>query len=185
MIYPIHILGMPVLRKVAENIQPNYPNLQQLFADMWETLYVSDGVGLAAPQVGLSIRLFMVDASTFADKDPKCTDFKKVFINAQMVERSGDKDYFNEGCLSIPGIHEDVQRESVIRIKYLDEHFQPHEEEFDGVAARIIQHEYDHLEGMLFIDRVSPIRKQLLKSKVNAILKGRFEANYSYKMMRR
>lgn len=173
-----------MLRKVAQNITPDYPNLQQLVADMFETLKASDGVGLAAPQIGLSIRIFVVDASPFADEKPQLADFKKVFINAQIVERTGEKEYFNEGCLSIPGIHEDVLRETKIRIKYLDESFQPHDEYFDDIPARIIQHEYDHLEGMVFTDRVSPIRKQLLKSKLSAILKGRFEANYKFKMAR-
>lgn len=182
MIYPIHILGLPVLRKVAANIEPEYPNLKQLIADMFETLKVSDGVGLAAPQIGLSIRLFVVDASPFADEQPELVNFRKAFINAQIVERKGPKDYFNEGCLSIPGIHEDVLRETVIRIQYLDEEFRPHDETFDGIPARIIQHEYDHLEGVVFTDRVSAIRKQLLKSKLNAILKGHFDANYRYKI---
>lgn len=175
---------MPVLRQVATNIDADYPDLQQLIDNMYETLTATDGVGLAAPQIGLSIRLFVVDATSFADEEPQLATFRKVFINAQIVERKGVTDYFNEGCLSIPGIHEDVQRPTVIRIQYQDQHFAPHDETFDGVAARIIQHEYDHLDGILFTDRVSAIRKQLLRSKLNSIQKGKFEANYKCTALR-
>ena len=184
MVYPIQILGCPVLRRVAQDISPDYPNLQQLVADLYETLGVTDGVGLAAPQVGISVRVFVVDAAAFADEEPALATFRRVFINAHIEERMGAKVYFNEGCLSIPGIHEDVLREPKIRMRYVDEQFQPHVEEFEGIVARIIQHEYDHLDGKLFIDHVSPLRKQLLKSKLNAIQKGRFEASYRYKMAR-
>lgn len=184
MIYPIQIIGCPVLRKIAPDITPDYPNLPQLIADLYETLEVTEGVGLAAPQVGVSVRVFVIDASPFADEDPSMANFRRTFINAHIEERMGDKEYFNEGCLSIPGIHEDVLREPKIRMRYVDEQFQPHVEEFEGIAARIIQHEYDHLDGMLFTDRVSPLRKQLLKSKLNAIQKGRFKVNYRYKMAR-
>ncbi|MCB8964318.1 MAG: peptide deformylase [Bacteroidales bacterium] len=182
MIYPVYIYGSPVLRKVAQDITPDYPNLKQLIDDMFETMYVSDGVGLAAPQIGLSIRMFVIDASPWADEDPSLTDFKKCFINAHIVERSGEIIRFNEGCLSIPNIHEDVDRGDRIRMQYVDENFQPHDEVFEGIAARVIQHEHDHLDGMLFTDRLSPIRRQLLKSKLSAISKGKFNASYKYKI---
>ncbi|MBQ9470804.1 MAG: peptide deformylase [Bacteroidales bacterium] len=184
MVYPIHILGCPVLRKVAQDIDPSYPNLQQLVADLYETLAATDGVGLAAPQVGISVRVFVVDAAPFADDEPALASFRRVFINAHIEERMGTKEYFNEGCLSIPGVHEDVLREPKIRMRFVDEQFQPHVEEFGGIAARIIQHEYDHLDGKLFIDHVSPLRRQLLKSKLSSIQRGRFEASYRYKMAR-
>ncbi|MBC7125889.1 MAG: peptide deformylase, partial [Bacteroidales bacterium] len=166
MIRTVYVYGSPVLRKVAQNITPDYPQLDALIADMFETMEQSDGIGLAAPQIGLSIRLFVVDGTPLADDDPTLKDFRKVFINAQITERFGEKVIYNEGCLSLPGLHEDVERESKIRIRYLDEKFVEHEEVYEGMAARIIQHEYDHLDGILFTDRVSPIRKQLLRSKL-------------------
>ncbi|MEY1638341.1 peptide deformylase [Tenuifilum osseticum] len=178
MIRTVYVYGSPVLRKVAQNITPDYPQLDALIADMFETMEQSDGIGLAAPQIGLSIRLFVVDGTPLADDDPTLKDFRKVFINAQITERFGEKVIYNEGCLSLPGLHEDVERESKIRIRYLDEKFVEHEEVYEGMAARIIQHEYDHLDGILFTDRVSPIRKQLLRSKLNAIAKGKYSASY-------
>jgi peptide deformylase len=178
----VYIYGSPVLRKVAQNITPDYPELDKLINDMYETMSNSDGIGLAAPQIGLSIRLFVVDGTPLAEDDPTLKDFKKVFINAQIVERFGEKTIYNEGCLSLPGLHEDVERESKIRIRYVDQNFKEHEEEYEGMAARIIQHEYDHLDGILFTDRVSPIRKQLLRSKLNAIAKGKFSASYKCKI---
>lgn len=182
MIYPVYIYGSSVLRKVAEDITPDYPNLSQLISNMFDTMYQSDGIGLAAPQVGLSIRLFVVDGTPLADDDPSVQSFKKVFINAHIVERFDEVVRYSEGCLSIPNIHEEVERESKIRIKYVDENFQPHEEEYSGMAARIIQHEYDHLDGILFVDRLSAIRRQLLRSKLTAIAKGKFNADYKYKI---
>jgi peptide deformylase len=182
MIRPVYIYGSPVLRKVATNITPNYPNLKELIADMYETMYHSDGIGLAAPQVGVSIRLFVIDASPLEEDYEDLKGFKRTFINAQIVERSGEISLYNEGCLSLPGLREDVNRESSVLIKYVDSDFQPMEERFDGVAARIIQHEYDHLDGILFPDRLSPIRRQILKGKLQAISKGRFTANYRYKL---
>ncbi|KAB2872268.1 MAG: peptide deformylase [Bacteroidales bacterium] len=182
MIYPICIYGSPVLRKVAQDINPDYPNLKQLISDMFDSMYQSDGIGLAAPQIGLSIRLFVIDGTPLVEDDPSLKDFKKAFINAHIVERFDEISRFSEGCLSIPNIHEEVDRESKIRIKYVDENFEPHEEVFEGVAARIIQHEYDHLDGILFTDRLSPIRRQLLKSKLSAISKGKFSTDYKYKL---
>jgi peptide deformylase len=182
MIRPVYIYGSPVLRKVASNISPNYPNLKELIADMYETMYHSDGIGLAAPQIGISIRLFVIDASPLEEDYEDLKGFKRTFINAEIIERSGEISLYNEGCLSLPGLREDVNRESSVLIRYVDEEFQPMEERFDGVAARIIQHEYDHLDGILFPDRLSPIRRQILKGKLQAISKGRFTANYRYKL---
>jgi peptide deformylase len=182
MIRPVYIYGTPVLRKVATNITPDYPNLTELIADMYETMYHSDGIGLAAPQIGISIRLFVIDASPLEEDYEDLKDFKRTFINAQIVERSGEISLYNEGCLSLPGLREDVNRESSVLIKYVDADFNPKEERFDGVAARIIQHEYDHLDGILFPDRLSPIRRQILKGKLQAISKGKFTANYRYKL---
>ena len=145
---------------------------------MWETMYVSDGIGLAAPQVGKSVRMFVIDASHFAEEDPSLAGFKKTFINPKIMETSGEMKPFNEGCLSIPNIREDVVREPHIRIQYFDKEFNFHDEEYDGIASRIIQHEYDHLEGILFTDLVPSIRKRLLKGKLNAISRGKFEAVY-------
>lgn len=184
MIYPIYVYGQPVLRQVAKEISFDYPNLKALIADMFETMKVSDGVGLAAPQIGLSIRLFVVDATSMAEEEPALKDFRKVFINPKILERWGEETIFNEGCLSLPGIREDVKRESIIRIAYYDEDFKPHEEVYDGFAARVIQHEYDHIEGILFIDRISPLRRKMLKSKLLNISKGLVEANYKIKALK-
>src|ERR1051326_6808560 len=166
MILPITAYGDAVLRKTAADIDRNYPELQKLISDMFDTMANAKGVGLAAPQVGRSIRLFVVDASAFAEDNehPELKDFKKVFINAKILEEKGDEWKYNEGCLSIPKIREDVFRKPTIRIKYLDENFSEHEETFTGIPARIIEHEYDHIEGKLFIDRISPLRRTLLKS---------------------
>ncbi|KAF5084705.1 Peptide deformylase [anaerobic digester metagenome] len=182
MIRPVYIYGSSVLRKVAQDITPEYPNIKELINDMFETMYHSDGVGLAAPQIGLSIRLFVIDATPFEEDDEEVKDFKRVFINAKIVERSGEKKLFNEGCLSIPNLREDVERDDVIRIQYLDENFEPHEEVFSGIRARIVQHEYDHLEGILFTDKVSPIRRQLLRNKLAGITKGRFSIDYKFRL---
>lgn len=182
MIRPVYIYGSSVLRKVAQDITPEYPNIKELINDMFETMYHSDGVGLAAPQIGLSIRLFVIDATPFEEDDEEVKDFKRVFINAKIVERSGEKKFFNEGCLSIPNLREDVERDDVIRIQYLDENFEPHEEVFSGIRARIVQHEYDHLEGILFTDKVSPIRRQLLRNKLAGITKGRFSIDYKFRL---
>jgi peptide deformylase len=178
MIYPIVVYGHPVLRKVAEGIEKDYPNLNQIIADLFETMYHSEGLGLAAPQIGKSIRIFVIDGKPVAEEEPSLADFKKVFINAQITEKCGDFQLMNEGCLSIPHLREEVNRESHIRIKYYDENWEYHNEVYDGYKARIIQHEYDHLDGILFTDKVSPLRKRLIKSKLTAISKGKFEADY-------
>jgi len=181
MILPIYVYGSPVLKKIAEDITPEYPEFETFLADMWETMYHADGVGLAAPQVGKSIRLFVIDASGYAEDEPSLSTFKKVFINARILERTGDTYPFNEGCLSLPGLREDVYRESKIKITYCDENFVEHTEEFEGVAARIIQHEYDHLDGILFVDRLSPLRKRLVRGKLGAMAKGKYSADYRCK----
>jgi len=182
MILSVYVVGSPVLRKVAEDIDASYPEINELISNMFDTMYFSDGVGLAAPQVGKSIRLFVIDASPMAEDYPELENFKRVFINANIVERFGEPWSFNEGCLSIPNLRENVIREESIRMQYLDENFQSHEEVFSGVAARVIQHEYDHLEGVLFIDKLAQIRKRMLQGKVNAISKGRFSATYKTKL---
>lgn len=185
MILPIVAYGDPVLKKVASDINSDYPLFRKVLDDMFETMYHAKGVGLAAPQVGLSIRLFIVDASPFAeDTDEKdllkLKGYKKVFVNPRIVNEEGTEWSFEEGCLSIPKIREDVYRRPVVHLEYQDENFNSYKETFDGIVARIIQHEYDHIEGMLFVDRISMMRKQLLKSKLMNISKGK--VNVDYKM---
>lgn len=178
MIYPVYIIGHSILRKTAKNVDKDYEGLNQLIEDMFLTMYHSDGVGLAAPQIGKSIRIFIVDGTPVSDDEPELKDYKKVFINPQITERSGEIVSMNEGCLSIPKVREDVNRESIIRIEYFDENWKFHKEQINGFKARIIQHEYDHLDGVLFTDRTSPIRKRLLRSKLTALSKGKFEVDY-------
>ena len=181
MILPIVAYGHPTLKAVAKNIEKDHPGLEQLLADMWETLAHSEGVGLAAPQVNQSIRLFLVDANAFYPDYPEAKDFKRTFINAELLDTFGDEVPFKEGCLSLPGIYEEVMRPDGIRLRYLDENFEEHEEEFTGFQARIIQHEYDHLEAHVFTDRISPIRKTFVRNKLAAIAKGKVGARYKYK----
>lgn len=182
---PIVAYGDPVLRKVADEIDEDYPNLKQLIADMFETMYAANGVGLAAPQIGLPIRLFVIDATPFAEdieeEKEVLTAFKKVFINPIMVEESGEKWAFNEGCLSIPDINEDVMRHPNIKINYLDENFVEHEIDLNGLAARVVQHEYDHIEGKLFTDKLSTLKKTMLKGKLDTISKGLIRVGYKMK----
>ncbi len=185
MILPIIAYGDPVLRKKATAIDEDYPELDTLISNMWDTMYNANGVGLAAPQIGLSIRLFVIDTSPFAEDEAvpeeekeAVENFKQVFINAQMVEESGQKWSFNEGCLSIPDIREDVTRLGDIHITYMDENFEQHTETFTGILARVIQHEYDHIEGVLFTDKLSSLKKRLLKGRLNNISKGKIEVDY-------
>jgi len=178
MVYPIVIYGHPVLRKVAEEIDRSYPGLDKLIADLFDTLYRSEGLGLAAPQIGKSIRIFVIDGNPVAEDEPSLAGFKKAFINAHITEKSGDLVLMTEGCLSIPNLREEVNRESRIRITYYDENWEFHDEVYEGFLARIIQHEYDHLDGILFTDKVSPLRRRLIKGKLLAISKGKFEADY-------
>lgn len=178
---PIVAYGDAILKRRGVDIEKSYPDLPDLIANMFETMYAAHGVGLAAPQVGLSIRLFVIDASPFADEEPLLKDFKKVFVNPEIIDESGEKWLFSEGCLSIPDIHEDISRNPDIRLRYLDENWVEHEESFSGMAARIIQHEYDHIEGKLFTDRLSPLRKAMLKSKLDGIAKGQVTVDYKMK----
>jgi peptide deformylase len=178
MTYPIVIYGHPILRKVAEDVDKDYTGLQQVISDLFETMYNSEGLGLAAPQIGKSIRIFVIDGAPLAEDEPEMAGFKKAFINAHITERCGELKPMAEGCLSIPHLREEVNRESHIRIKYYDENWVFHNEVFDGYKARVIQHEYDHLDGILFTDKISPLRKRLIKSKLTAISKGKFEADY-------
>ncbi len=180
MILPIHIIGSPVLRKIAENITEDYPGLKELIENMYETMYASDGVGLAAPQVGKSIRLFIIDASPIAEENPELENFKRTFINARIINKNSETMRSNEGCLSIPDIHEDIDRFTSVTIKYVNEKFEPVTETFTGLAAVILQHEYDHLDGILFTDKVSPLRKKFLKRKLTQIAKGNFDKRYKF-----
>jgi peptide deformylase len=185
MILPIVAYGDAVLKKKAVDISAGYPNLEQLIDNMFETMYNATGVGLAAPQIGLSIRLFIVDASPFAEEGEEdyesLKNFKRVFINARKVDEDGEEWAFNEGCLSIPEIREDVFRQERITLRYMDENFEEHTETFDGLQARIIQHEYDHIDGVLFTDYLSPLRKRMLKSRLSQISKGKIAVNYRMK----
>lgn len=183
MILPIYTYGQPVLHKVARDIDANYPGLSELIQNMWETLASSEGIGLAAPQIGLDIRLVVIDLDLLKEDLPEYEGFKKVFINAHIIERD-DKETSSseEGCLSIPAIHEKVVRPTRIHVKYLDENFVEHDEWVEGYLARVMQHEFDHLEGMMFIDRLSPLRKQLIKSKLRSLLQGRFRCGYKVKV---
>ena len=189
MILPIVAYGDPILKVVAEEIPENSHELTQLIADMFETMYLAKGVGLAAPQIGQSIRLFIVDGAPFADEegeepDPKAVgieSFKKVFINPIIEEQSGEVWAFQEGCLSIPKIRENVHRKETVLVSYFDENWLFHEERFDGYAARIIQHEYDHLEGVLFIDKLAPLKKKLLAKRLGNIALGLVDVDYKMK----
>ncbi|PKO97974.1 MAG: peptide deformylase [Bacteroidetes bacterium HGW-Bacteroidetes-9] len=178
MILPVVAFGHPNLRKVSEDIDKDYPGLDQFIADMFETMYASNGVGLAAPQVNRNIRIFIIDATPYAEDFPGETDLKKVFINAHIIEESGEEWSFNEGCLSIPEIREDVIRKPELRIQYYDENFNFHDDRIKGVLARVIQHEYDHLDGVLFVDLINPLRKMMLKRKLNDISKGLIKTDY-------
>lgn len=186
MILPIVAYGHPVLRKLADDITPDYPNLGKLIEDMWETMYASSGVGLAAPQVNKHIRLFVIDTVQIfnnMDEEEKAEyndgpGLKSVFINAHLVNTDGDEWPYNEGCLSIPKIREDIYRQESITLTYSDENFQTHTRTFTGLTARVIQHEYDHIEGKLFIDHISPLKRKLMKGRLNDISKGKVKVDY-------
>lgn len=179
MILPIYTYGQPVLRKVAEDITPDYPALKELIADMFETMYRSDGVGLAAPQIGKPIRLVVITLDILKDDYPEYAGFNKVYINPHIVEVDDtETEAMEEGCLSLPGIHESVRRPTRIRVRYCDENFQEHDQWVDGYLARVMQHEFDHLEGKMFIDHISPLRRQLNKSKLAVLLKGKVRCSY-------
>lgn len=194
MVLPIVVYGDPVLRKVCTDIDKNYEGLDQLIKDMFETMYAANGVGLAAPQINKAIRLFIVDATPFADVEEdeeseftkeeleEIKHFKKVFINARILEEEGEEWKFSEGCLSIPKIREDVSRKPKLKIEYYDENFKKHTEEYDGVIARVIQHEYDHIEGVLFTDKISPLKRKLIAGKLSDISKGKISADYKIRV---
>ena len=181
MIYPIVVYGSPVLRKKAPIVAQDHPNLKKFVADMFETMERSDGIGLAAPQVGKSLRLFVIDATALSDEHPELEGFRKAFINPQITEYSEELSDYNEGCLSLPTIREEIQRPSVIKITYVDEDFNSFEETYEGVIARIIQHEYDHLDGILLIDHLNPLKRKMLEGKLKAISKGKVEVAYKIK----
>lgn len=181
MILPVYLYGQPVLRKEAEEVPQDYPDLKVLVSNMFETMYHADGVGLAGPQVGLSLRLLVIDADVLADDFPECKGFKRTMINPVFLEKSEETESMEEGCLSLPGIHEKVSRSVRIRIKYQDADFVEHEEELSGFAARVVQHECEHLTGHVFIDNVSAIRRQLNKGKLNNIIKGSVRCSYRAK----
>ena len=178
MILPIVAYGHPILKKVAEDITPDYPDLKGFIDTMWETMYACEGLGLAAPQINRSIRIFVIDITPHAEDLPVGTALKRAFINPHIIEEEGEEWPFSEGCLSIPDIHEDIMRKPSIRIKYQDEQFVEHDERYDGVMARVIQHEYDHLEGILFVDRLSPLRKIMLKRKLSDLIQGKIKLKY-------
>lgn len=181
MILPVYLYGQPVLRQKAEEVPADYPNLKQLVADMFETMYRAEGVGLAAPQVGLSLRLLVIDADVVKDDFPECKGFKRTMVNPVFLERSPEEVSMEEGCLSLPGVHEKVARSTRIRVRYFDEEMKEHEEVIEGWAARVVQHECEHLEGHVFIDNISAIRRQLNKGKLNSIIKGTARCSYRAK----
>lgn len=184
MILPVYVYGQPVLRKVAEDITPDYPELKELISNMFETMYKADGVGLAAPQIGLSIRVVVIDLNVYAEEYPEFKDFKKAYINPHIIETDGEEVSMEEGCLSLPGIHESVKRKDKIRVKYMDEDFVEHEEVVEGYLARVMQHEFDHLDGKMFIDHISSLRRQMIKSKLNNMLKGKTHCSYKVKTVK-
>ncbi|MCH5307613.1 MAG: peptide deformylase [Prevotella sp.] len=182
MILPIYVYGQPVLRKVAEDIPLDYPNLEGFLQDMWDTLAESEGIGLAAPQVGQSIRVVVIDLDVLQDDMPQYKGFRRVYINPHIVEYDdSETDVQEEGCLSLPAIHEKVTRPTRIRVQWLDEQLLPHDEWIDGYLARVMQHEFDHLDGKVFTDRISPLRKQLIKNKLKALMQGRYRCGYRTK----
>lgn len=185
MLLPIFAFGQPVLKRIAAPIEPDFEGLAELISNMWETMYHAEGVGIAAPQVGQGIRLFLIDTEQIKRDDDKNEmpeeGFKRVFINAQKIEESGKLKDYEEGCLSIPNIRGDVQRRDTFRLRWLDENFQEHEETFTGINARVVQHEYDHIEGILFTEKLKPLRKRLIQRKLEAIRVGKVQTDYKMK----
>lgn len=183
MILPIYTYGQPVLRKVAEDITPDYPDLKTLIDNMYETLAASEGIGLAAPQIGLAIRVVVINLDVISDDLPEYKGYVHAFINPHIIEAdASETSSVEEGCLSVPGIHEPVRRPTRIHVRYMDEQFQEHDEWVEGYLARVMQHEFDHLEGKMFIDRLSMLRKQMIKGKLSALLKGNFRCGYKVKV---
>ena len=186
MILPIVAFGSPILRKRCVDISPGYPNLDNLLTNMWETMYAAHGVGLAAPQINKGVRLFLIDTTPFVEdeKKKKKIILKQVFINARILDETGEEWDFNEGCLSMPEIREDICRKTSITIEYLDENFKKHIDTYDGLIARVIQHEYDHIDGILFTDKLSTLRKRMLKGKLMDIRKGKVDVSYKMRFSR-
>jgi peptide deformylase len=182
MILPIYIYGNKILNTVGEKIDSNYPNLEQLIADMFETMKQAKGIGLAAQQIGLAINLFVIDIEDYKDDKEELKKFKKVFINSEILEYSEDKVNFEEGCLSVPGVNLPVVRPKKIRLKYCDENFVEHDEWFDNISSRCIQHEYDHIKGEIFLRKASPLARKMSEGKIKSITKGNFVTNYKYKI---
>ena len=186
MILPIVAFGSPILREKCKEISKYFPDLPEIIDDMFDTMYAASGVGLAAPQINKSIRMFIIDTAPFVyDKENDIQPMKQVFINPKMIKEEGQKWLFNEGCLSIPEIREDISRKSEIEIEFLNENFQKQQKKFDGITARVIQHEYDHLDGILFTDKISPLRKRVLKGKLSDISKGKVEISYKMRFPKR
>ena len=184
MILPVYLYGSSVLRKKAQDITPDYPHLDKLIGDMWDTLYYADGVGLAAPQIGLSVRIFMVDGSELAEDRPELKDFKRLVINPRIIETSPETVVYQEGCLSLPKLWADIERPKSVKMAYLNRDFEPVEEWFHGMASRMVQHEYSHLEGELFTDLAPAIRKKMLQSKLQAIARGEVKTFYKTKIVK-
>jgi len=184
MILPIYVYGNPVLRQKTIEIDKNYKDLDILVKNMFETMLKDDGVGLAAPQIGLSVRIIVIDANVMSEEDKTLTDFKKCFINPKIIEETGEEWVYNEGCLSLPTLREDVKRKSKVHVQYYDENFIFHDDWFDGIKARIFQHEYDHLEGIVFSDKLSAFKRRLIKGKLNDIMKGNIEKKYKMKFIK-
>lgn len=187
MILPIYTYGQPVLRKVAQDIPTDYPDLQQLISDMYETMEASSGVGLAAPQIGKSIRVVVIDLDVLKDEFPEYEGFRHAYINPHIIEidEKSEKVNMEEGCLSVPGLSEKVARHSRIHVQYLDENLQPHDEWVEGYLARVMQHEFDHLEGVLYVDRITPLRKQLIRNKLRGMMQGKYSCAYKTKPLRK
>ncbi|MBP6235005.1 MAG: peptide deformylase [Saprospiraceae bacterium] len=184
MILPVFAFGQPVLKKRATDINKDYEGLESLINNMWETMYAAHGVGIAAPQIGVSVRLFIIDSIQIMEEEKKAEGIKKVFINAQIIEETGELWSYEEGCLSIPNIRGDVERQQKVRIQYLDENFEKHDEIYEGINARVIQHEYDHIEGVLFVEKLKPLKKKLIQRKLNDIKTGKATADYKIKFVR-
>ncbi len=185
MILPIYVYGQPVLREVAQDITPDYPNLKELITNMFETMNFAEGVGLAAPQIGLPIRVVVITLDPMSEDFPEFKDFNKVYINPHIIETSGELVTMEEGCLSLPGIHEAVKRSDKIRVKFMDENFQEFDVEIEGYLARVMQHEFDHLDGKMFIDHISPLRKQMIRGKLNVMLQGKARTFYKLKQVQK
>lgn len=181
MIYPVYVYGSPVLRREADEVARDYPELKTLAEDMHTTMRASNGVGLAAPQIGLPIRMFVIDLTPHADEHPEYADSRRTFINPEIYDEGDTEICMEEGCLSLPGLNEDVWRPEKVRMRWVDEDWMPHDEEFEGYQARVIQHEYDHLLGKMYVDRVSPLRRTMLRNRLLAMSKGKYEAAYKTK----